>query len=46
MYEGYHALRVDVVDAVGTVTIANPPINLFDFNLILRDGPGVSRAGW
>jgi enoyl-CoA hydratase/carnithine racemase len=32
-YEGYQALGVDVVGGVGTVTIANPPINLFDFNL-------------
>jgi enoyl-CoA hydratase/carnithine racemase len=32
-YEGYEALKVDVVDGVGTVTIENPPINLFDLKL-------------
>jgi enoyl-CoA hydratase/carnithine racemase len=32
-YEGYEALTVNVVDGVATVTIANPPINLFDLNL-------------
>jgi enoyl-CoA hydratase/carnithine racemase len=32
-YEGYEALTVDVVDGVGTVIIANPPINLFDLKL-------------
>jgi enoyl-CoA hydratase/carnithine racemase len=32
-YEGYQTIRIEVVDGVGTVTIDNPPINLFDFNL-------------
>lgn len=35
-YEGYEALRVDVVDGVGTVTIDNPPINLFDLTLYME----------
>jgi enoyl-CoA hydratase/carnithine racemase len=35
-YEGYEALRVDVVEGVGTVTIDNPPINLFDLRLYLE----------
>ena len=30
---GYQATRVDVVDIVATVTIDNPPINLFDLIL-------------
>ena len=32
-YEDYQTIRVDVVGGVGTVTIDNPPINLFDFSL-------------
>ena len=29
----YQALRIAVVDGVATVTIDNPPINLFDLRL-------------
>lgn len=32
-YKDYQTIRVEVVGGVGTVTISNPPINLFDFNL-------------
>jgi len=35
-YEGYEALRIDVVDGVGTVTIDHPPINLFDLTLYME----------
>jgi enoyl-CoA hydratase/carnithine racemase len=31
--DGYQALRVDIAAAVATVTIDNPPINLFDLTL-------------
>jgi enoyl-CoA hydratase/carnithine racemase len=32
-YDGYTAVSVDVIDGVATVTIDNPPINLFDLVL-------------
>ncbi|HKA03746.1 MAG TPA: enoyl-CoA hydratase/isomerase family protein [Acidimicrobiales bacterium] len=35
-YEGYEKLRVTVEDGVATVTIDNPPINLFDLALYLE----------
>jgi enoyl-CoA hydratase/carnithine racemase len=35
-YEGHEALRIEIVDGVGTVTIDNPPINLFDLRLYIE----------
>lgn len=35
-YEGYDKLRVTVAGGIATVTIDNPPINLFDLNLYLE----------
>ena len=32
-YKDYPTIRVDVVGGVATVTLSNPPINLFDINL-------------
>jgi enoyl-CoA hydratase/carnithine racemase len=32
-YKDYPTIRVDVVGGVATVTLSNPPINLFDLNL-------------
>src|SRR3954454_22893180 len=35
-YEGYEKLRVGVAGGIATVTIDNPPINLFDLGLYLE----------
>lgn len=32
-YDGFQALRIDVAEGVATLTIDNPPINLFDLRL-------------
>ena len=33
VYDGYQALHIDVSGGIATVTIDNPPINLFDQSL-------------
>src|SRR3954452_13877956 len=35
-FEGYEKLRVGVEGGIATVTIDNPPINLFDLGLFLE----------